>query len=252
MVRELRHWVSEQTACEYLPQELSSTEYRVLFDVSSEQLETFFERGWRRFGPVYFRPACKACNACVPLRILVDEFQMSKQQKRVWKKAQQFRLKVSKPAVDECRLSLHRLWHSSQRSKRGWSKDATTLEDYYHQFAFPHESGLEFSYWDDSDGLEKLVAIALVDQTPNALSAMYTFYDPSYADFSLGTASILYQIQKAKEWRKKWLYLGFRVLGCMSSEYKQRFQPHELLSAFCEMNENPKWVRFEGRWSSTK
>ncbi|MEO1234138.1 MAG: hypothetical protein AAFZ18_35110, partial [Myxococcota bacterium] len=58
VARQLRHWVAEPSPCAYLPDRLATLEYRLLLDVTGPELDAILERGWRRFGPAYFRPAC--------------------------------------------------------------------------------------------------------------------------------------------------------------------------------------------------
>ncbi|MBX2810155.1 MAG: arginyltransferase [Myxococcales bacterium] len=252
MARQLRQWVAEPVACAYLPDEQATLEYRLLLDVSGDELDVLLELGWRRFGPAYFRPACSACSECVPLRIPVDRFRMSKQQRRVWNKVQD-RLEVveQSPQIDEQRLQLYRRWHVAQGQKRDWPSDNMDRTDYYHQFAFPHPCGRELSYWDHSPASgpsPRLVGIAITDVTPSALSAVYTYYDPEYAKLSLGTASVLFQLQRARDTGRDWLYLGYRVSGCPSSEYKHRFQPHQLLT-YSAASAQTQWEDVAGRWS---
>ena len=236
----LETFVSEARECPYLPTEISSLEYRVMMDVSGEDWERLLAEGWRRFGVAYFRPRCVACSECVPLRIPVGSFQKSKSQARVYKKMKNFRLMVGPPRIDQERLELYRLWHDHQGDKRDWEQNPMTGERYFHEFAFPHECVREYAYYDDAAG-GRLIAIAIVDETPKALSAVYTFFHPEYAKFSLGTGSILRQIDVARSLNKEWLYLGYRVVGCRSSEYKQRFLPHEIL-------QGENLSDGEGRW----
>jgi arginine-tRNA-protein transferase len=75
----------------------------------------------------------------------------------------------------------------------------------------------------------ELVGIAVVDRAADALSAVYTFFDPRFASLSPGTYSILKQIELCRRWRLRWLYLGLYVDGCNSMTYKSRFHPHERL-----------------------
>ena len=79
----------------------------------------------------------------------------------------------------------------------------------------------------------------------NALSAVYTYHDPDYRNYSLGTASILRQIAIAKAAKKRWLYVGYRVVGCISSEYKARFKPHEILIGWPGADDEPEWRRVD-------
>lgn len=216
-----------------------------MLEVDPEELDHLLERGWRRFGPAYFRPGCPSCEECVPLRIPVARFRPSRTQRRVLKSTSEVRLVVRPPLVDQERLDLYHRWHVMQGGRRGWSDDSIDAEEYYHQFAFPHPCVREFAYYHG----RRLIAVAIVDETPRALSAVYTYHDPDYRKYSLGTASILYQIEAAKRRGKPWVYLGYRVLGCRSSEYKAKFQPHELLVGWPDLHERPDWAEVSGRWA---
>lgn len=216
-----------------------------MLDVSPEELDHLLARGWRRFGPAYFRPRCGACSECVPLRIPVESFRPSRQQRRARARCDAFRLAIGFPLVDRERLELYRSWHAMQGNARGWSPEHIDEEEYYHQFAFRHPCVREFAYYDDAPpggGGPKLIAVSIVDQTPNALSAVYTYHHPEYRKLSLGTASVLFQIEHAARARMQWVYLGYRVIGCMSSEYKARFGPHELLTGWPQLDEEPRWA----------
>lgn len=208
-----------------------------MLDVNPAELDHLLSRGWRRFGPAYFRPRCAACSECVPLRIPIAGFLPSRSQRRVWRAASGFGLRIGRPQVDEERLELYRRWHTMQSNSRGWPDEEISPDEYAHQFAFPHPSVREFAYYDQ----DKLIAVGIVDETPSALSAVYTYHDPDYRKFSLGTFSILFQLEVARTMAKEWLYLGYRVLGCPSSEYKAKFQPHEVLSGWPELHETPSW-----------
>ncbi len=209
-----------------------------MVDVTAEELDGLLERGWRRFGPAYFRPKCPACQECVPIRVPVSTFRMSKQQRRVWNKGRDLTLRVGPPRIDDDRIDLYDRWHSDRAARRDWEHDRIDPAQYYHQFAFPHPSIREFAYWDG----DELVGIAIVDATPKALSAVYTFYDPNHRGLSLGTYSILTQIDQARRAGRPFVYLGYRVLGCASSEYKARFRPHELMVRWAEEDEAPVWA----------
>jgi len=241
VARLLKRWVAEPTECAYLPSETATLEYRLMLDVSARDLDALLERGWRRFGPAYFRPRCTQCSECVPLRIPVNAFTPSKSQRRVASKNRHVRLEVGPPRIDSKRIDLYHRWHEERVGQRGWIPDEMDPERYFHQFAFPHPAAREFAYYDGSD----LVAVAIVDETPRALSAVYTFFDPAIADRSPGTASILRQVDYARAHDKTWLYLGYRVLRCPSSEYKARFRPHELMTAWPRGGEPGTWTRGE-------
>jgi arginine-tRNA-protein transferase len=231
-MRLLERVVEKPHACAYLPGENASLDVRVMLDVSIEEMEALLERGWRRFGPIYFRPACAACFECVSIRVLADAFAPSKSQRRAERACRGLRRVVGVPSVDDERLALYARWHSAREHKRGWEPNVQTRERYALEFAFPHPCAREAAYYDDSpEGGGRLVAVGLYDVTPKALSAAFFFHDPEYARFSLGTANILALIADARRSRRRYVYLGYRVEGCPSLRYKAAFRPHELLRA---------------------
>lgn len=241
MAQQIRHFIGEPSRCAYLPDRDASLEYRLLLGVTPEELDHLLARGWRRFGPAYFRPACMGCRECVPLRVPVDRFRASTSQRRVWAKGRRFRLEVGTPFVDGERLELYNRWHAERADRRGWNHDEIDPGQYMHQFAYPHSCIREFALR-DTEGDDRLVLVAIVDETPTALSAVYAFHDPEYRKYSLGTLSILRQIEKARETAKDWVYLGYRVLGCASSEYKARFRPHQLMTEWVDFDQAPVWA----------
>ena len=76
---------------------------------------------------------------------------------------------------------------------------------------------------------EKLIAVAVVDRLPNALSAVYTFFDPEFSDFSPGVYAVLWQIEWAKQLKLDWLYLGFWIKNCKKMSYKTEYHPFQIL-----------------------
>ncbi len=75
----------------------------------------------------------------------------------------------------------------------------------------------------------ELLAVAVTDVLPDSLSAVYTFYSADHAPRSLGTFSILAQIEYARREGLKHHYLGFWLDGHPKMQYKQTFRPLEVL-----------------------
>jgi len=234
----LKHLVERPRPCSYLPDATASLEYRVLVDVSAAELEALLERGWRRFGVGYFRPACSSCAECVSLRIPVARFEPSRGQRRALRKAAALRPVVGPAIVDDTRVALHRTWYADRERARGWEASSLDEAAYAEQFAFPHPCAREIAYYDGT----RLVAVGLCDETPRAWSAAYFFYDPAYAAYSPGVVHVLNLIRIAREQGKAHVYLGFRVQGCASMRYKALFRPHELLATRPGFGEQPRWV----------
>lgn len=224
-MRLLQHRIDGPEPCPYLPGQDSTTETLLMTGVSPPELEQLLERGWRRFGPVYFRPVCLRCAACISVRVPVQEFAPSPNLRRVLKRAAHLKVEIGKPAVDEARLALYRRWHAAREEERGWKPDRIGAESYAMQFCFPHPASREFSYWDG----DELLAVGIADETPHAISAVYCYHDPAGSRFSLGTFNVLRTVEYAREKGLAHVYLGYRVAGCASLEYKGRFRPQETL-----------------------
>ncbi len=236
-VRLLQHRIAGPEPCPYLPGLNSTTETLLMTGVSPLELERLLERGWRRFGPVYFRPVCAECAECVSVRIPVEGFTPSSNLKRVMKRAAHLRVQVGVPEVDDVRLALYRRWHLSREEERGWKPDRIGAESYAMQFCFPNPAAREFSYWDG----DELVAVGIADETPHAISAVYCYHDPERAPLSLGTYNVLRTVEYAREKGLAHVYLGYCVDGCASLRYKARFRPQERLAPGGD-NEAPRWV----------
>ncbi len=232
--------VEKPRACAYLPAESASLEVRVMLDVTPDELDSLLERAWRRFGPIYFRPACRDCSECVSLRVPVQRFAPSRSQRRVGRACAKLRRVVGRPVVDSERLDLYARWHANRERARSWEPNPQSRDRYGMEFAFPHPCAREATFYDDERG-GQLVGVGLHDETPRALSAAFFFHDPTYARMSLGTANVLGLLADAAESGRSYLYLGYRVAGCASLRYKEAFRPHELLSGRPGMDEMPQW-----------
>jgi len=236
-VRLLQHRIAGPEPCPYLDGISSTTETMLMTGVTPAELDELLDRGWRRFGPVYFRPVCATCEECVSVRVPVATFAPSVNLRRVRRRAAHIRLEVGEPQVDDDRLALYRRWHQSREAERGWKPDRIGFESYAMQFCFPHSAAREFSYWDG----EELVGIGIADQTPKALSAVYCYYDPGRASLSLGTYNVLRAIEYAHHHRLDYVYLGYRVEACASLQYKGRFQPQERLRGRVDGPQPARW-----------
>ncbi|MBX3187144.1 MAG: arginyltransferase [Labilithrix sp.] len=239
-MRLIQHIVEEPRACTYLPERVAQLEVRVQVDVSPTELEAMLVRGWRRFGPVYFRPACATCGECVTLRIDAAAFTPSKSQRRALRNAARLTRTIGAPIVDDERLALYARWHAQREVARGWEPSELDPERYALDFAFPHPAVREVAFRDPAaDG--RLVGLGICDETPRSLSAVYFFWDPEHAPPSLGVAHVVALALDARARGLPHVYLGYRVLACPSLAYKARYGPHQLLVGRPAFGERPAW-----------
>ncbi|MBX3225946.1 MAG: arginyltransferase [Labilithrix sp.] len=240
MTRLLQHFTEPPRACTYLPDREAALEIRLELDVDAVELEARLARGWRRFGPTYFRPACASCNECLTLRIPAAEFTPTKSQRRARKNAAHLTRTVRRPIVDAERLALYARWHEQREEARGWDESSLDAERYKIDFAFPHPCVREVAFRDPTNG-DRLVGLGIVDDTGVSLSAVYFYWDPEHAPSSLGTAHVVMLVEEARARGREHVYLGYRVEGCASLMYKGRFGPHELLEGRPAPDEAPVW-----------
>ncbi|MEM9293997.1 MAG: arginyltransferase [Acidobacteriota bacterium] len=229
---------SDEEPCVYLPKRSAEVDYQVLEGCPPEAYQKLLERGWRRFGQVFFRPACATCQECVGLRIDVDRFQPSRSQRRAWRRNRDVRIFLRRPRLSREHLELYEAFHRERTEHRGWEPQEADPHTYFLTFvhgaeAFGYELALEI------DG--RLVAVALLDLLPRGVSAVYCYYDPQHRHRSLGTFAVLAEIELARSRGIPHVYLGFRVEGNASMIYKKRFQPYQLLSGRPRPSEAAPW-----------
>ena len=233
----MRHFIEEPRGCSYLHDVKASLEYRLMVDVTPQELEELLIRGWRRFGPAYFRPACSPCGECHSIRLDVHRFEPTTSQRRALRRSARFRIEMGRPRIDADRLSLHQHWHGTREDARGWEPTQLTEDEYATQFAFPSSTGREMAWYDG----QRLVALGLVDVTANCFSAAYFFYHPDIARLSPGIGNVMRCVEMARELCCQHMYLGYRVQECASLTYKGFFQPLEVLVGRPAMHEPASW-----------
>lgn len=228
-----------QDTCAYLDNTKQTTHYKIINNCSTEYCELLIERGWRRFGAMFFRPVCDECNKCESLKIDVNNFIYSKSQRRIKRKNAATKMHIRKPKVTQEHLDLFEKYHLYMKDKREWSHSETDAKHYYASFVHGHgDFGYEILYFIQN----KLVGIDLVDILPNGISSIYFYYDPDYEQYSLGTYSMLQQIQIAKDNNLDWIYMGYYVQECQSLAYKNRYTPYQILQGRPEEESTPTWI----------
>ena len=221
----VRVFVTRESPCGYLPGRSSRMAFRIVEEGDALDEDRVLEAGWRRFGWFLFRPVCRGCARCVPLRVPVRSFRPSRSQRRVLRRNQDVSLEVGEPVFDGERLELYERFHEFRRRTRGWPESLKDPGEYRSTFVENPTKTLELRYRLGG----KLAAIAYVGATPRALNSIYGFHDPALSRRSLGTFDVLKEIELARAMDREYLYLGYLVEGCLSMEYKKAFGPNEVL-----------------------
>ena len=226
--------VDETEPCPYLEGQVARMPLCMpLTKITPAEADVRLSCGFRRTGEFLYRTKCPTCNACESIRVDVNRFQFSKNARRVLKRGDRtFTQSVSELQADLERIDLF----NRHRRSRGLAKRDTNIDVSEYAWGFVRScfDSFEITYRYEGD----LVAVAICDLGRTSLSAVYTYYDPDFPRESIGTYSILKQIQFCRERKLQHLYLGYYVEESPHMVYKKRFRPHERLI-------EGQWVAFE-------
>jgi arginyl-tRNA--protein-N-Asp/Glu arginylyltransferase len=222
-MRDLKVYTTYPHSCSYLEDQEATT---LFVDprqrVDQKLYSNLSQLGFRRSGSHIYRPHCTHCDACIPARIPVDLFERKRGQRRIWKRNQDLMVQATDDMRDDAAFELYHNYIESRHSDG----------DMYPPEREQYESFLSNAwgctrYYRFYDG-GSLIALSVVDELVDGLSAIYTFFDPALDRRSLGGFAILWQIEKAREMGLDYLYLGYWVRDCQKMAYKSDYRPLEL------------------------
>jgi Putative arginyl-tRNA:protein arginylyltransferase len=219
---KLGFFITPAHACSYLERRQATTLFvDPELPLDRHVYSSLLRRGFRRSGEYLYKPHCSDCNACVPVRIPVNEFSARRSQQRTWRYNQDLIIIAQPPAFKQEHHELYRRYIAARHP--GGGMDDPDPGTY---MAFLTSSWMETVFY-EMRLRERLLAVAVVDHLDDGLSAVYTFYDPEETRRTLGTFAILFEINETRRLGKEWLYLGYWIKGCAKMDYKNVFQPLE-------------------------
>ncbi len=214
--------VDAEHVCPYLPDRAARNEGFAVERLESDIYAALMDRTFRRSGVMIYRPACESCDACRPLRVPVEGFTLSRSQRRVWGGNSDVRVQIEtspKPTRRKWELFSEYIKHQHDDAM------STGYDDFLRfLYSSPTETW-EFGYHIG----RQLAGISIVDCCPNGLSTVYMFFDPRQRSRSLGTYSVLWEIDYCRRQKIPYYYLGYYVAGSGKMNYKANFKPCELL-----------------------
>ena len=230
-------YLTAPSPCPYLPGRAERKVFTHLVgDRAAALNDILTQGGFRRSQNIAYRPACEGCRACISVRTVVDRFDMTRSFRRTLRQNSDI-IGAEMPASPTSeQYSLFRDYLDERHAEGGMAD--MTVVDYAMMVGDSHvdTTVVEYRFRGPDSGITgrgegPLVATALTDVLGDGLSMVYSFFDPRYADRSLGTFMILDHISRARKLGLPYVYLGYWVDGSRKMGYKRRFQPQEHLMA---------------------
>ncbi len=231
-------YVTAPQACPYLPDRNERKLFTHLtHDKPRPLVDSLLRGGFRRSQNIAYMPYCEGCQACVSIRVVVDEFEASRSFRRVTQRNTDIVASRVAAVPTSEQYSLFRSY-IDQRHGDGGMADMTVLD-----YAMMIEDSIIDTFLteyrvseapapgDKRPSKGPLKGLALCDRLSDGISMVYSFYDTDDDDRSFGTYMILEQIAEARRLGLPYLYLGYWIEGSRKMAYKQRFGPQERLGS---------------------
>jgi arginine-tRNA-protein transferase len=229
-------YVTAPQPCPYLAGRLERKLFTHLtHDKPATLIDNLLKGGFRRSQNIAYMPYCEGCQACVSVRVLVNEFSPSRSLRRVLDINRDVVANRLQATPTSEQYSLFRAYIDARHSDGGMA-DMTVLD-----YAMMVEDSIVETFVTEyrlngqpmpqgERGKQPLVAAALCDRLSDGISMVYSFYDPDADKRGLGTYMILEHLAYAQKLGVPYLYLGYWIQGSSKMNYKKRFQPQEHLT----------------------
>ena len=220
-------FATSPVTCPYVP---GRAERKLIVELGGNGAALFYDdlsrAGFRRSHRFAYRPACRGCSSCVPVRIAVDRFSHTRWTRRIRNANRDISGRLVAPRATPEQF---RLFSAYQRSRHSDSDMASMSYGDYRGMV--EDTAVRTAIAEFRDACGQLVAASLIDLLDDGVSAVYSFYDPQQPKRGLGTWSVLWLVEQCQRHGQPFVYLGYWIADSPKMAYKARFPALERLAA---------------------
>jgi len=191
--------------------------------VSPQQLDALLADGWRHFGKQFFRYNIgfheTEIRRVLPLRIRLENFAISKSQRRVFKRNHDLKTVIRPIEI----TSEKEILFAAHKERFNHNVPDSLYDFLSTEPAIVPCEALEVAVCEEN----KLLAVSFFDIGATSVSAVYAMFDPLETSRSLGIFTMLLTINYAMENGKTFYYPGYAYKGKSFYDYKKRFSALE-------------------------
>ena len=197
-------------------------------ELSGTEAEALHERlsraGFRRSHNIAYAPVCPGCQACVPIRVVSEDFTPDRTQRRILRANADLTISEMPARATAEQFTLFQRYQKNRHA----DGDMAAM-GYYDYRAMIEDTPISTGILEFRDAQDRLLGACLTDWLADGLSAVYSFFDTDEDKRSLGTFAVLWLIGRARSLGLPYVYLGYWVPESRKMAYKARFRPSEIL-----------------------
>ena len=216
----------EDSDCSYLDDRQSNNIFLdPQQDLNHEDINRLHANGFRRSGRLLYRPDCQDCQQCQSSRVINDEFQPRKSQKKTLRRNKDIRLQWARAEFSDEHFALYSRYIDARHADGSMFPPT---EQQYREFII--EGHNTHRFLEVRDQQDRLLGCCVVDFLHDGLSALYSYFEPVATRRSLGQFLILALISQSLKFKLTYTYLGYWIKDSDKMNYKTQYAPLEVFT----------------------